>query len=192
MVPSDAKSVMTLDVGTGEEKVRLYLTERSLTAEVSPEYWARLESQLQERLDDGTLFGAVIAVGGARAVRLLKRWYLGPHDLATVHMVFDGQCLHVHRHGLGDLFGREYRERPNSWYASFDAVGGVWCEGFDPKEAQVFVERFRVLREARLQALGYSLGVGVRALAAAGAAAALAFAFARTFRPPKQPPKEEA
>ncbi|MBI3945031.1 MAG: hypothetical protein HY321_03870 [Armatimonadetes bacterium] len=182
-------STMTLGVGAGEERILLRLTERALTAEVSPEYWSRLQGRLQERLDDGTLFGALIAVGSARAVRALKRWYLGPHDLAAVDMSFDGGCLRVQRHGLGDMFGRDRLARPNSWYASFDAVGGMWCEGFEAAEARAFIERFQVLREARLQVLGYGLGVATRVLAGAAAAGILAFAVARTIRPPKRPPE---
>lgn len=181
-------SVATLEVGTGEERVLFRLTERTLTAEVSPEYWARIEAEAQRKIDDGTLVGAMLGAGAARALRHLKRWYLGPHDIATVEVSFDGQLLRVMRHGLGDAFGRDLALIPNRWHASLDAVGGSWSEGFTPEEAQAFVDLFRARRTARLGTLAYGVGVGARVLAGAAAAAALTAAVAWTLRGPRRPP----
>jgi len=182
-------TVATLGVGSGDERVLFRLAERTLTAEVMPEHWARIEAQVQRAIDDGTLAGGMLAVGASRALRHLKRLYLGPHDLAVVDMAFDGRVLRVERHGLGDVFsfGRQRACAENTWYATLDVVGGCWSEGFEPEDARAFVERLQGLREARLRSLGYAAGVGVKVLAATAAAAGLAAAVAWTLRGPKKP-----
>ncbi len=182
------ETAATLGVGTGDERVLLRLTPHALTAEVSPEYGARIAEELRRRLDDGTLVGGALGAVTTRSLPHLKRWYLGPHDLALVDVTFDGQTVRVCRHGLGDLFGGAVPSvRDNSWYATLDAVGGAWSEGFDPQEAQAFVERFHALREERLRSLGYGLGVATRTLAAAVGVAGIVAAVAWTMRGPKKP-----
>lgn len=180
--------VVTLGVGTGDERVILRLTRRTLAAEVSPEYWQRIEESVRSRLDDGTLIGSAMGALAAQSVHRLKRWYLGPHDIAAVNVTFDGHTLRVQRHGLGDLFGSAVPSvRAGSWYATLDAVGGAWSEGFDPEEAEAFVRRFRDLREERLRSLGYGIGVAARTVAATLGVAGIVAAVAWTLRTPKKP-----
>lgn len=178
-------TVATLGVGTGEERILLRLTERTLTAEVMPEYWERIEAGLLSEFDDGSLMGELMMAGTRKVARGLKRWYLGPHDIATIDMAFDGHVLRVQRHGLGDIYGRD-KLVEDGWYTAFDVVGGAWSDGFEPEEAEAFVARFRELRDARLSALGYAAGVGARVLLGAAAAGVLVFAVAWTIRKPKK------
>ncbi|MDH7571054.1 MAG: hypothetical protein QHJ73_15870, partial [Armatimonadota bacterium] len=174
-------------VGSGEERILFRLTEGSLTAEVSPAYWQRIVQQVQRQLDDGTLLGAMLGAGTAHLLNRLKRWYLGPHDLAAVDVSYDGCSLRVQRHGVGDSFGRNPVARPNGWYAALDAVGGCWSEGFEAEEARAFVEQFRRLREARMQTLAYAARVGGRVLAATLVTAGVVAGIAWTIRNPRKP-----
>ena len=180
------ETAATLGVGMGDERL-VRLTPHALTAEVSPEYWARIAEELRRRLDDGTLVGGALGAVTTRSLPHLKRWYLGPHDLALVDVTFDGQTVRVCRHGLGDLFGGAVPSvRDHSWYATLDAVGGAWSEGFDPQEAQrpssVSTRCGMSASLARLRPR-----VRTRTFAAAVGVAGIVAAVAWTMRGPKKP-----
>jgi len=114
-------TVATLGVGSGDERILFRLRRRTLTAEVTPTYWARIGRKSTE-LDDGTLFGGFGCRSRQPHAACSQAMYVGPHDIAVVDISFDGRCLRVQRHGLGDMFGQPRTPADRNWYAVLDTA----------------------------------------------------------------------